>query len=126
MSVVVFPHIATAIRRRRGGIYAVLAQHVAPVGQPRVVGPEPLGHGGREAHGSNDRQCGGGEQSGLHVIPLPDYALSSAIKAWYKTGTCGCFCGFERWRATRCNFKRGSARPSLLFFMEQRISAGRR
>src|ERR1700730_16071235 len=57
---------------------------------------------------------------------LPDYALSSAIKVWYKTGTCGCFCGFERWRATRCNFKRGSARPSLLFFMEQRISAGRR
>jgi hypothetical protein len=38
----------------------------------------------------------------------------------------GCFCGFERWRATRCNFKRGSARPSLLFFTEQRISAGRR
>ena len=57
---------------------------------------------------------------------LPDYALSSAIKVWYKTGTYGCFCGFERWRATRCNFKRGSARPSLLFFTEQRISAGRR
>ena len=38
----------------------------------------------------------------------------------------GCFCGFERWRATRCNFKRGSARPSLLFFTEQRIGAGRR
>jgi hypothetical protein len=38
----------------------------------------------------------------------------------------GCLCGFERWRATRCNFKRGSARPSLLFFTEQRISAGRR
>ena len=56
----------------------------------------------------------------------PDYALFSANKAWYKTGTHGCFCGFERWRATRCNFKRGSARPSLLFFMEQRISAGRR
>src|SRR6516225_8004398 len=37
----------------------------------------------------------------------------------------GCFCGFERWRATRCNFKRGSARPSLLFFTEQRIGAGR-
>jgi superfamily II DNA or RNA helicase len=36
------------------------------------------------------------------------------------------FCGFERWRATRYNFKRGSARPSLLFFTEQRISAGRR
>ena len=36
------------------------------------------------------------------------------------------FCGFERWRATRCNFKRGSERPSLLFFTEQRISAGRR
>ena len=60
------------------------------------------------------------------VIAFPDYALSSAIKAWYKTGTYGCFCGFERWRATRCNFKRGSARPSLLFFTEQRISAGRR
>ena len=60
------------------------------------------------------------------IITLPDYALSSAIKAWYKTGTYGCFCGFERWRATRCNFKRGSARPSLLFFTEQRISAGRR
>ena len=57
---------------------------------------------------------------------FPDYALSSAIKVWYKTGTYGCFCGFERWRATRCNFKRGSARPSLLFFTEQRISAGRR
>jgi glycosyltransferase involved in cell wall biosynthesis len=56
----------------------------------------------------------------------PDYALSSAIKSWYKAGTYGCFCGFERWRATRCNFKRGSARPSLLFFTEQRISAGRR
>src|SRR6516165_12602201 len=59
-------------------------------------------------------------------IVFPDYALSSAIKSWYKTGTYGCFCGFERWRATRCNFKRGSARPSLLFFTEQRISAGRR
>ena len=57
---------------------------------------------------------------------LPDYALSSAIRLWYKTGTYGFFCGFERWRATRCNFKRGSARPSLLFFTEQRISAGRR
>ena len=60
------------------------------------------------------------------AITFPDYALSSAIKLWYKTGTYGCFCGFERWRATRCNFKRGSARPSLLFFTEQRISAGRR
>ena len=30
------------------------------------------------------------------------------------------------WRATRCNFKRGSARPSLRFVTEQRISAGRR
>jgi transposase len=57
---------------------------------------------------------------------FPDYALSSAIKAWYKTGTYGCFCRFERWRATRCNFKRGSARPSLLFSTEQSISAGRR
>ena len=38
----------------------------------------------------------------------------------------GCFCGFERWRATRCNFKRGSAKASLLFFTEPRISAGRR
>jgi len=56
---------------------------------------------------------------------VPDYALFSAIKSWYKTGTYGCFCGFERWRATRCNFKRGSARPSLLCFTEQRISAGR-
>jgi hypothetical protein len=26
---------------------------------------------------------------------LPDYTLSSAITAWYKTGTYGCFCGFE-------------------------------
>ena len=59
-------------------------------------------------------------------INFPDYALPSAIKLWYKTGTYVCFCGFERWRATRCNFKRGSARPSLLFFTEQRISAGRR
>jgi ABC-type dipeptide/oligopeptide/nickel transport system ATPase component len=25
----------------------------------------------------------------------PDYALSSAIKPWYRTGTYGCFCGFE-------------------------------
>jgi hypothetical protein len=24
---------------------------------------------------------------------FPDYALSSAIKAWHKTGTYGCFCG---------------------------------
>src|SRR4051812_7277977 len=32
----------------------------------------------------------------------------------------GGFCGFERWRATRCNFKRGSARTSLLFFTGQR------
>src|SRR6516225_2407734 len=65
--------------------------------------------------------------AGLVVVKkIPDYALSSAIKSWYKTGTYGCFCGFERWRATRCNFKRGSARPSLLFFTEQRISAGRR
>jgi hypothetical protein len=54
-----------------------------------------------------------------------DYALSSAIKVWYKTGTYNCFCGFERWHATRCNFKRGSARPSLLFFTERRIGAGR-
>jgi hypothetical protein len=67
------------------------------------------------------------ESSGLDSDKRePDYALSSAIKAWYKTGAYGCFCGFERWRATRCNFKRGSARPSLLFFTEQRISAGRR
>src|SRR6266436_4603087 len=43
----------------------------------------------------------------LFLKTIPDYALSSAIKAWYKTGTYGCFCGFERWRATRCNFKRG-------------------
>src|SRR6516162_1654276 len=56
----------------------------------------------------------------------PDYALSSAIKPWYETGPCGCFCEFERWRATRCNFKRGSASPSLRFVTEQRISAGRR
>ncbi len=55
-----------------------------------------------------------------------DYALSSAIKLWYETGTWGCFCGFERWRATRCNFKKGSARPSLLFSTEPRIGAGRR
>jgi uncharacterized protein len=40
-------------------------------------------------------------------IGFLDYALSSAVKAWYKTG-------------------RGSARPSLLFFTEPRISAGRR
>ncbi len=57
---------------------------------------------------------------------LSDYALSSAIKLWYETGTWGCFCGFERWRATRCNFKKGSARPSLLFSTEPRIGAGRR
>ena len=57
---------------------------------------------------------------------FPDFPLSSAIKVWYKTGTQGCFCGFERWHATRCNFKRGSARPGLLFFTERRISAGRR
>ena len=44
----------------------------------------------------------------------------------HKTGTYSCLCGLERWRATRCNFKRGSARPSLLFFTEQRISAERR
>jgi hypothetical protein len=37
----------------------------------------------------------------------PDYALSSAIKSWYKTGTCGCFCGFKRWRATRVQFQKG-------------------
>jgi allantoinase len=42
---------------------------------------------------------------------LPDYALSSAIKAWYKTGIYGCFCGFERWRATRCNFIHVQAWP---------------
>src|SRR6516162_7185205 len=47
-------------------------------------------------------------------------------EAWYKKGTYSCFCGFERWRATGGNFKRGSARPSLLFFTEQRISAERR
>ncbi len=34
--------------------------------------------------------------------------------------------GLNEWRATRCNFKRGSARPSLLFFTEPRISAARR
>jgi hypothetical protein len=27
---------------------------------------------------------------------LPDYALSSAVKSWYKAGTYGCFCGFDR------------------------------
>ena len=57
---------------------------------------------------------------------VPDYALSSAIKAWYKTGTCGCFCGFERWRATRSSFKKASVRLSLPFFTEPRISAGKR
>jgi RNA-directed DNA polymerase len=62
----------------------------------------------------------------LDIKSFPDYALCSAIKLWYKTGTYDGFCGFERWRATRCNFKRGSARPSLLFFTEQKISAGRR
>ena len=66
----------------------------------------------------------------LHIRELTNkilnYALSSAIKMWYETRTYGCFCGFERWRATRCNFKRGSARPNLRFFTEQRISAGRR
>ena len=55
---------------------------------------------------------------------ITHYPQPSSI--WYKTGTYGGFCGFERWRATRCNFKRGSARPSLRFFTEQRISAGRR
>src|ERR1700756_1140582 len=55
---------------------------------------------------------------------ITHYPQPSSI--WYKTGTYGGFCGFERWRATRCNFKRGSARPSLRFVSEQRISAGRR
>ena len=42
-----------------------------------------------------------------HLIKiLPDYALFSAIRMRYKSGTWGCFCEF-RWRATRCNFKRG-------------------
>ena len=71
------------------------------------------------------RQAGRSVPNSTPILK-PDYALSSAIKLWYKTGIYGCFCGFERWRATRCNFKRGSARPSLLFFTEQRISAGRR
>jgi hypothetical protein len=32
----------------------------------------------------------------LNLLKIfPDYALSSAIKAWYKTGTDGCFCGFK-------------------------------
>src|ERR1700758_2952470 len=51
---------------------------------------------------------------------VPDYALSSDIKAWYKTGTCGCF----RWRATRCNFKRGSARRSLRLEDQAQAHAG--
>ena len=42
-----------------------------------------------------------------------------------QTGTYGCFCGFKRWRATRCNFKRGSARPSLfLYGTEDRCLSG--
>ena len=30
----------------------------------------------------------------IKVKREPDYALPSAIKSWYKTGTHGCFCGF--------------------------------
>jgi len=91
---------------------------------PAIVDPE-LFRAARAVLAMRTRQLSDDEMLAL-LKDLPDYALSSAIKAWYKTGTLGCFCGFERWRATRCNFKRGSARPSLLFFMEQRISAGRR
>ena len=41
----------------------------------------------------------GGAFSAVIHNQVPDYALSSAIKAWYKTGTYGCFCGFERIRS---------------------------
>ena len=57
---------------------------------------------------------------------FPDYRLSSAINIWYKTGTYGCFCGFERWRATRCSFKRASVRLGLPSFTEQRIGVATR
>src|ERR1700747_1645349 len=77
---------------------------------------------GRDPH-AGDLYVFRGARGDLIKI-VPDYALSSARKVEYKSRTFDCFCGFERWRATRCNFKRGSARPSLLFFMEQRISAG--
>src|SRR6516165_6950011 len=38
---------------------------------------------------------------------------------------CGCFCEFERWRATRSSFKRASVRLSLPVCTEPRISAAR-
>src|SRR6516165_8104910 len=70
---------------------------------------------------------------GLDQVEIPsnvNFFLITRYPQLLRHGTkqehTGCFCGFERWRATRCNFKRGSARPSLRFFTEQRISAGRR
>jgi hypothetical protein len=91
---------------------------------PAIVDPE-LFRAARAELAVRHRQLSDDEMLAL-LKDLLNYALSSAIKAWYKTRTYGCFCGFKRWRAIRCNFKRGSARPSLLFFTEQRISAGRR
>src|SRR5258708_29098655 len=50
----------------------------------------------------------------LPIITLPDYRLSSAEKLRYKSGTHGCFCGVERWRATRSSFKRASVRTEII------------
>jgi hypothetical protein len=63
-------------------------------------------------------------RSGSKDILITDYP--QPLTVWYITGTYGCFCGFERWRATKSSFKRASVRLSLSSFTEQRISAARR
>src|SRR6266851_6686083 len=69
MSVMVFPYIMTAIRRCRGGIQTILAQHVAGVGQPGVEGAKPVRHSGGEVRGTHDRQSCGGKQQDFHLRP---------------------------------------------------------
>src|SRR6201981_553356 len=79
---------------------------------------------GRDPH-AGDLYVFRGARGDLIKI-VPDYRLSSAKKLWYKPGTYGCFCEFERWRATRSSFKRDSVRLRLPGCTEPRISAARR
>jgi hypothetical protein len=43
----------------------------------------------------------------LHIKTLPGYRLSSAIIAWYKSGTYGCFCEFFTMARNTVQFQKG-------------------
>jgi hypothetical protein len=78
MSVMVFPYVMTAIRRCGSGIQAILAQHVARVGQPGVERAKPVRHGGGGVRGSQNRQsCRGKQQDFISdLISVEDTRLA--------------------------------------------------